>query len=473
MSKWLGQRFGERKPKIKQLWKREFNTDPLHSLIDRAVIDTEQIVASIKGQAQTEAADKAVRIIDQAKQEADEIRRRAEVAARKETGDILSALNSKTKDTEAEVRQKAQLFLLKAREEIEKEVREEYKQAHSRLLHSLINKSGEAVPSLETSAPTQIEIEPDIAIKGKVEQPVQLQEEAKRKTAEARKAKEAQKQTKKETALTAKINSLKKKLIKPIQSKRAVPVSEPAEAMAEEFPEQAGEEAKLAAGDSDLEERVEQPVKLEKEVTVPEPEEAITEPAEAMAEEFPEQAGEEAKLAAGDSDLEERVEQPVKLEKEVAVPEPEEAITEPAEAIAEELPELNPPEETPGKEEPVSAPIKLDRQALYNGEVELTITVPINPVAMSRLYNHLQTTPEIKILYTSGSWDRGTTIAVTLDKPLPLIDVISKIPGIDVTLGSSQTNNLAKGTSGTLRGTERKEVTRIDLTLKEENPVKK
>ena len=443
MSKWLGQQFGKRKQKTKQVWEREFNTD---SFIKRAVTDAEQIVASIKMKAQTEAEDKAVRIIDQAKQRADEIRRRAEVAAQKEAEDkavriidqakqgadeirrraevvaqkeaedILSALNRKVEVTEAEARQKAQLFLLRAREKIEKEVREEYKQAHSRLLHSLLSTSGEAAPPLETSAPMQIEIEPDIASKEKVEQPVQLQEESKRKTEKLRKAKEAQKRTRKGTTLAAKVGALKEKLTKPIHLKGEVPVSEPAEAIAEELPEQVGKEANLAARESDLEEKVEQPVQLEKEVTV--------------------------------SEL-------------------GEAIAEPAETITEELPKLHPPEEKPGKEEPVSAPIKLDSQALYDGEVELATTVPVDPVAVSRLYNYLQTTPEIKILYTSGSWDRGTTIAVTLDKPLPLIGMISKIPGIEVTPGLPQKDNFVKGTSSSLLRAERKGVTRIDLTLKE------
>ncbi len=343
MSKWLGQQFGKRKQKTRQLREKEFNTDSLRSLIDRAVTDAEQIVASIKTKAQTEAEDEAARIIDQAKHEADEIGRRAEVAARKEAKDILSALNNKA-------------------------------------------------------------------------EPVQLQKKTKRKTEEARKAKEVQKRIKKGTTLAAKVGALKKKLTKPIQLKEEAPVSEPAEAIAEELPEQAGKEAELAAGESDLEEKGEQPAQLEKEVTVSEPGEAIAEPAE---------------------------------------------------TITDELPKLHHPEEKPNKEEFVSAPIKLDSQALYNGEVELAVAVPVDPVAVSRLYNYLQTTPEIKILYTRGSWDRGTILAVTLDKPLPLIGMISKIPGIEVTPGLPQKDNFVKGTSSSLLRAERKRVTRIDLTLKE------
>ncbi len=117
--------------------------------------------------------------------------------------------------------------------------------------------------------------------------------------------------------------------------------------------------------------------------------------------------------------------------------------------------------------EPTSAPLELDKEALYEGEVELAIAIPVSPPAMSKLYNQLQMTPEIKILYTRGSWDQGTTITFSLDRPLPLIGMISKIPGIEIEPLAPQKDKLAKGTSSSLLGAKRKGVTRIDVTLKE------
>jgi len=369
-------------------------SDPLRSLIDRAVTDAEQIVASIKTKAQEEAQDEAASIIDQARQGADEIRGRAEIAALKEAEEVLSALISgKPAVTKAEAKQKAQLFLLRAREEIEQEIRRAYKQAHSRLLSSLLSTSQEAVRPLETSAATQIEVEPDIASKEK-EAKLIAEEEAKIKAEEAREGKEDQKQAEKEAKLVAKEEAKRK-----------------------------AEEAREAKEDQ-------------------------------------KQAEKEAKLVAKETALEEEIEEPAQLDKEVT-------ISEPAEEITEELPEQQIPEEKPGDGEPVSTPLKLDRQALYDGEVELAIAVPVNPVAVSKLYNYLQTTPETKILYTRGSWDRGTIITVTLDRPLPLIDMISKISGIQVASAAPQKDNLARGTSGSLLGISKKGVTRINISLKE------
>ncbi|MBM2825918.1 MAG: hypothetical protein HW402_1582, partial [Dehalococcoidales bacterium] len=115
---------------------------------------------------------------------------------------------------------------------------------------------------------------------------------------------------------------------------------------------------------------------------------------------------------------------------------------------------------------PVGLPQKLDGEAIYDGEIELAITVPVDPAAVSKLYTYLQSTPDMKILYTRGSWDRGTTITVALDKPLPFIGMISKISGLAIAPGLPQKENLVKGTSSSLLGAKRKELTRIYLILK-------
>jgi hypothetical protein len=287
MSKRLGQRSGKSKQETRQLPPKEHDdalaaedkarqrvpSDSLRALIERALTDAEQIVASIKTKAQKEAEDEATRIINQARQSADEIRKRAEVA-QKQAEDTLSVLDIKAE--------------------------------------------------------------------------------------EVKKTKEVKKRAEKEVKPAAKESTLEK------------------------------------------------PVPLEKGATV----------------------------------------------------------SEPTEAIREELAKRRSPKERPGEGEPVSAPLKLDKQALYDGEVELTITTPIDPAAVSKLYNQLQMTPEIKILYTRGSWDQGTTITVSLDRPLPLIGIISRTPGVEVTPGSPQKDKSEKGQAGSLLGATKKGVKRIALTLK-------
>ncbi|GAI28031.1 unnamed protein product, partial [marine sediment metagenome] len=277
-----------------------------------------------------------------------EIKRRAEIAAQKgaedilsvankKAEDILSVVNKKTEITEVEARQNALLFLLRAREEIEKEVREEYKRAYARLSSSLQNlldegqsievelrgkrarlweskkfelKEHEAV-LLETSeevAPPSETLAPE----GEIKQPVQLQEEA----------------TEEKT----------------------------------EEPAQLKEEA--------VEEEAEQPAQLK--------EEAVEEEAEQ-----PAQLKEEA--------VEEKTEEPAQLKEEAPA-------SEPAKETTEEPSEQPAPEEIPGRrEETKSTRLKpADSQPLYVGEVELAIAIPVELNMVSKFYNYLQTIPDIK-----------------------------------------------------------------------------
>jgi len=436
MFKWLGQRSEKKKQKTRQLWEREFNivkegldeeqvvdfinsliaqhktsqkasAASLRSVLKTAVTDAEQVAASIKMKAQTEAEAETATIITQAKQEAHEIKRRAEIATQKEAEDILSMANRKAEITGVESKQKALVFLLRAREEIEKEIRTESKKAYSRLSSSLqdlmdegrnieielkgkraqlwgskdfelteheaalLSIAGAAAAPPETPTPTEAEIEPDIASKEEMKESAQLQEEA-------------------------------------------------------------------------AEEVIEPPVQLQ--------EEASEEKTE-----LPTQLQEEA--------AEEKIEQPVQLEEEVTVSEPVEGTTE--ELLGQPL-----PEERLGGEEIDSAGLKLgDSQTLYAGEVELAIALPVELKMVSKLYNYLQTVPEIKILHTRGSWDRGTTITVVLDKPIPLISIISKIPGVEVTPELLQKDSLAKGAPSSLLKAGGKGVKRIKLTLKEVQPL--
>jgi len=413
MFKPFGQRPEKRKQNMKQLWEREFNivkqgldeeqvvafiddlikqhkasqrasAASLRSLFKQATTDAEQIAASIKMKAQTEAEAEGARIIAQAKEEVQEIKRSVEIATQKEAEnileDILAVANRKAEITETESKQKALLFLLKTREDVEEDIGGEYKRVYSRLsslLQDLMNEGHKiemelkgkrarlwesknfelkeheaallsapgAVASLpETSAPTEIQIEPAMVDEEKTEDPTQLREEV-------------------------------------------------------------------------AEEEVEQAVQPQAEA----PEEK-TEPAQ--------------------------------LREEVAEEEVEQAFQSQAEA----------PEE---KTEPAQRLKSRDSRTRYDGEVELAIAVPVELKIVTKFYNFLQTVPEIKILYTKGSWDRGTTITVVLDKPIPLISLISKMPGVEVTAELPQKDDVVKERAGLVPGTKKKGVKRIKLTLRE------
>ena len=137
-----------------------------------------------------------------------------------------------------------------------------------------------------------------------------------------------------------------------------------------------------------------------------------------------------------------KVEEPAQLQGEVAEEKVEEATqpqeettaSEPVALAAEPSLEESVVEERPGEEEAEPELLEQDIKAPYTGEVELAIVKPVNPKVVSKLYNYLQVTPEIKFVRTSGSWDRGTSITITLDKPIPLINTLSsKIPEARVT----------------------------------------
>ena len=172
-------------------------------------------------------------------------------------------------------------------------------------------------------------------------------------------------------------------------------------------------------------------------------------------------------LPAADKAAEEKVEEPTQLQEEAtgeqkeepAQPPEEAAVSEPVEATEEETLEQRSPKERRGKEETEPSLPKPDSHSLYTGEVELAVAKPVDPNIVSKLYNYLQTTPEIKFARTSGSWDRGTTITVVLDKPIPLISVISsKIPEAEVAPERPEKDGFVK---------ERRGVRRITLSRKE------
>jgi len=91
-------------------------------------------------------------------------------------------------------------------------------------------------------------------------------------------------------------------------------------------------------------------------------------------------------------------------------------------------------------------------QTLYTGEVELTIAKPVDPKVMAKLFTYLQTTPEIKLVHSSGSLERGTTITVALDKPVPVISALSsRLPEVEPILERSDKDSSTKGKKGVLR----------------------
>jgi hypothetical protein len=73
----------------------------------------------------------------------------------------------------------------------------------------------------------------------------------------------------------------------------------------------------------------------------------------------------------------------------------------------------------------------------------------------------------LRILYTRGSWDQGTSITVVLENAMPLIDILLNIPDVDVIPESLGRGVISTGKTGSILGGEKKQVLKIKLTLNE------
>jgi len=313
----------------------------LGTLSEKAAIEADKVAADIKARAEREAEAEAASIIAKANQRAREMmaeaKRAAQEATQKEVEGILLAARRKAAIIETEAKQQAQLYLIRSREAIQGELKDEVKEAYNRILSALqdLLAEGHDVEAEWTDKTTEL---------------------WKRETFE-------------------------------LEGYEAVPSSLAAEIA--ETPPLIGVEGEVEIG-------------LPEKGASEREEEVIGEvsPLEAVAEEF---------MA------------PPEMVKAVA----EEFIAPPemVEAVAEE----RPPEEV----RPEFVPPELRPQTIYEGEVELSLVLPIDLAVFSKIYGLLESIPEVKFLRTVGSWDKGTTITFLLEKPLPLVDMLTKIPMVE------------------------------------------
>ncbi|HEY49286.1 MAG TPA: hypothetical protein G4O13_04495 [Dehalococcoidia bacterium] len=140
---------------------------------------------------------------------------------------------------------------------------------------------------------------------------------------------------------------------------------------------------------------------------------------------------------------EERVEAPEPVEDKVA-PVEEEAVEEeapveekePVEDVVEEAEEIKqeePPEavaEEPQEQPPKKAKGGAAGTESFEGTVELILPPPVGLDRMLQLHKSLKHTPNIDVLNLGGSVDKGITIRVLLETPIPLLKVIAELPEI-------------------------------------------
>lgn len=105
-----------------------------------------------------------------------------------------------------------------------------------------------------------------------------------------------------------------------------------------------------------------------------------------------------------------------------------------------------------------------DKPTLYAGEVELATSAPLDLKMASILYNSLQTIPELRITIIRGTISRGAIITIALDKPVPLIEILSsKLPELDIIPESPGDDRLAINNSNLPGILKRENIKRIIL----------
>lgn len=373
------------------------------TLSKRILAETERDAANLRIRAKREAEAETARLIAEARQEAQRVisdaRQEARVTAEQEARSMMEAATQRAQLAETHALQKAHLFLIRARQEVEERIASETKESYSRLM-----------ASLQDLVSTARQVESDWA-------------------------------------------------------SRKIEPSWGGTAELQEFQATILDSLMPGELDMDLLPTEEEPI----EVTTPSysVEPAVAEVVETV---------EERISSPGNDDSPIQVPQQAAPPLETLIPEPiapepvpptsgletqltqefptADAVTPPVEARAGEIPDTEPPQTTaevaprigveaaaseaePVPTDEISTTESANEPRVYTGEVELVINPPINASRVTELYSHLQTLSELKVVRTSGSWDRGTVVTVSLERPLALVEALSELSSLEVTPATS------------------------------------
>ncbi|MFC1667620.1 hypothetical protein ACFL0P_07190 [Candidatus Omnitrophota bacterium] len=78
----------------------------------------------------------------------------------------------------------------------------------------------------------------------------------------------------------------------------------------------------------------------------------------------------------------------------------------------------------------------IESTELFEGELDLILVSPVDLGQLRELQKHLCQVPDLRLVLLSGSADKGTTIVVSAEKPIPLIDILREMPPVN------QVNNI-------------------------------
>ena len=431
----------EPQPKTRQLWGKEFATvgeglseeqvvgfvnellakqreqeqqketnDPFPNLLSKRILaEAERDATALRLKAKNEAAAEAAQIITEAKLSSQEIlesaKKDAIASAEQEAQNILDTAGQKAHLAETHALQMAHLFLIRAREEIQAMIASETKEVYNRLLTS-VQEVLETAQSVENDWTTK-------RIAPRWGQPAELKE---------------YQATLLDSLMVGGLNL--EALSRESRDEDSSLSLEGTETQVEPETEQSQD------GDvSDEESAPGAAVEVEQEtqpVNRAEDEEAASSQVEPPVTEAPYEEETTGAISSNDEvpettevtspQTEDTVET---VEAEVVGQNEESALGEDATVAPEE--ELETTVDEAGNEVTIK-----DGQRVYTGEVELVLTPPVSAIRVTGLYSHLQSIDDLKVVRTSGSWDKGTVVTVALERPLALITVLSDLPDIDI-----------------------------------------
>ena len=376
----------------------------LGTLSEKAAIEADKLAADIKARSREEAGAEATKTVARARQRAQEMiasaRKSAQEVTRTETVNLLEAAHRKASVIDTEARQRAQLLLIKARAAIESDLKAQFSDVYSQLLSSLRDLLGEGH---------------DI-----------------------------------EAGWKGKLVELWKREPLELGAYDAVPSVLAAEITRMSGMAGTGSGAKVEISPAEL-------AATEEEVFF-----------EASSRET--QAGEVSPAAAAGrragaltpEDFGVAAEQ-----RAVSEERPPEGVgpageERPREGLAHEPFQEGPKVAHVPDETKVEAKLPPGYEGELEGEVDISLQAPVELSVMSRIYAELQGNPEMKVLRTVGSYDKGTTITILLEKPIRLVEMLTRIPGVGIGSGPAGRQGFLKRAIG---GQER-DLERITIPLK-------
>jgi len=370
--------------KYKVLSEQKDHFVTMGTISERTAIEADKVANDIRERAKKEAEAEAERIIAEANQKARDIGigaiRKAQDATRQEIYDIMNVANQRAAILETEAKQKTQLFLIKRRREIQDQLKEEIKKAYNQLLSGL----------------------QDLLGKGQ-----EVETEWKNKTVELWGSKVFTLDWHDVMPASVGFDAVKGAPIPVDIDTESAPIEEtivdvPVAETAESTSIETGTEEPAAATKQEV---------LDIEIPAMEaPSEVVSNNgAEAVADEIVDISAEETPLV--EEIIKEVKDKKKKKSKDEANLE-KQAIQEPK-----------------GEEVKKRA---ADTSKMYEGEIELTIVPPVGLALLSEIHNELDKISEAKVLQTVGSWDKSTSIKVLLEKPMPLAQILTRIPGVEM-----------------------------------------